>query len=392
MTVAGIFVLGAVFACQEPSDSNSPNAGDPAGGARGDGASGGDGASSGDGASGGDSSGDGGASSGSGGSAGGAGATDTLSERYPGDAGIALDPAVLFADDFEDGWGRWNSPTGDTETLFVEDSEESHSGDRSLRSTVTVAQLEENQYISSSTRLDFSRTTSTVFIRYYAKFIGISVTPHHWVRVAAGDDDFQSSGLANTVPPGDAGFWFDFDANTDDVFNFYVYWYKMRSGRCNDGSTEPGCEGDQGTTYHYGNVFRPPGQEPFVRDEWVCIEMMARANTVGTSDGALAFWVNDELVGDYRPGTPSGTWLRDSFHTDGCDFSACTEPEPFSGFDFRSSDAVEFKGFFLDAYYERDSTANKRAELEDRGLTVLDEQTIYYDDVVVAEERIGCRK
>jgi hypothetical protein len=30
--------------------------------------------------------------------------------------------------------------------------------------------------------------------------------------------------------------------------------------------------------------------------------------------------------------------------------------------------------------------------LEGRGLTVSDEQTILYDDVVVATERIGCRR
>ena len=120
--------------------------------------------------------------------------------------------------------------------------------------------------------------------------------------------------------------------------------------------------------------------------------MRAEANTVGQNDGSLAFWIEDELIGEYRAGSPEGTWLRDSFHVGGCDFSACTEPVPFEGFDFRTSEAVEFKQIFLDAYYERDSTANKRATLEDRGLSVLDEQTIYYDDVVVAEERIGCRR
>ena len=56
------------------------------------------------------------------------------------------------------------------------------------------------------------------------------------VRVAAGNDTWNGSGLANTVPPGDEGFWFDFDINNDNVFNFYVYWYKMRSGRCDDGT------------------------------------------------------------------------------------------------------------------------------------------------------------
>jgi hypothetical protein len=164
----------------------------------------------------------------------------------------------------------------------------------------------------------------------------------------------------------------------------------MRSGRCNDGSATPGCAGDQGTTYYYGNTFRPPGQTPFPRDKWFCVEIRARVNTVGSSDGELAFWIDDKLVDEYKPGHPVGTWLRDTFHTGGCTFSACTPPKPFEGFDFRSSAEVRFKRIFLDAYYQQDTFASKKAALENKGLTVSDEQTIYYDDVVVATQRIGC--
>ena len=53
---------------------------------------------------------------------------------------------------------------------------------------------------------------------------------------------------------------------------------------------------------------------------------------------------------------------------------------------------MRFKGIFLDAYYERQTTANRRAELDATGLTVLTEQTIYFDDVVIATEPIGCGK
>ena len=53
---------------------------------------------------------------------------------------------------------------------------------------------------------------------------------------------------------------------------------------------------------------------------------------------------------------------------------------------------MRFKSFMLDAYYERDSDARRRAEMEERGLTVSDARTILYDDVVIATERIGCRR
>jgi len=319
-------------------------------------------------------------------------AGDTLSARHPGDVGIGGDPSVLFHDDFETGWGRWDAPTDDTRYLHMEtDAAIAHAGDRYLRSTVTTADLAMDEYISASPRYAFDRRVDTVYWRFYARFPEIAPNPHHWVRMEAGNDSYGSSGLANTVPPGDEGFWFDFDLNNDDVANFYVYWHAMRSGRCNDGSAVPGCAGDQGTTYYYGNVFRPADQTPLPRDAWVCIEMAAGVNTVGAQDGWLAFWINDLEVGRYAPGVPDGTWLRATFHEGGCEFSACTPPAPFEGLDFRTATDVGFKRIFLDAYYERGSSASKRMVLEGRGLTVSDSQTIYYDDVVVATERIGCR-
>ncbi len=166
----------------------------------------------------------------------------------------------------------------------------------------------------------------------------------------------------------------------------------MRSGRCNDGSTTPGCEGDQGTTYHYGNTFQPPDQVPFVRDRWICIEIHGQANAVGAQDGALAFYIDDEPVGAFGPGYPEGTWLRDRFHQGGCDFAACAPPSPYEGFDFRSSGEVRFKTIVLDAYYQRDTYQRKRDALIEMGLSPSEEQTILYDDVVVATERIGCQR
>jgi len=336
---------------------------------------------------------DGGGGGGGGRDGGDGGGGPTLSDRYPGDVGIASDPSVLFFDDFEAGWGRWDGPQNDTQHLFLEtDGSTAHAGESYLRSTVTTQDLEQDMYISSSTRVTFDRRVDEIYWRFYTQFPHVAANPHHWIRMAAGNDTYNSSGLANTVPPGDQGFWFDFDASNDDLFNFYVYWYLMRSGRCNDGSATPGCDGDQGTTYYYGNVFRPNGQTAFPRGQWFCVEIHAKANQVGSSDGELGFYIDDQLVGAYGPGYPDGTWLRAQFHQDGCEFTACTAPAPFAGFDFRSAADVGFKSIFLDAYYERDTAANKRQALIDRGLDPSDEQTIYYDDVVVATERIGCRR
>jgi len=309
-----------------------------------------------------------------------------LSARYPGDVGIAGDPAVLFHSGFEDGFAGWTRHSTDTTLLDVDtDKATANGGERYMRASISRARLAQTPYIGVNAQLDFSRRVPVVYWRFYARFVGGSATPHHWVRVAAGDSSFQSDGLANTKPAGDKGFWYDLDANDDGHLKFYVYWHQMRSGRCNDGSTTPGCPGDQGTTYHYGNNLYPAGQTPFPRDAWFCVETMTKVNTVGAKDGELAFWVNDRLVGEYKTGTPRGRWLRDNFYSWGQYFR---DDGPFEGFDFRTSDDVLLKRVTLDTYFERGTLDSRIAA----GAAFPETQTILYDDVVVATSRVGCKR
>ena len=319
------------------------------------------------------------------------GGVSTLSERYPGDDGIASDPATLFFDDFESGWGRWDAPRDDTRYLTIREDGQANSGNAHLQSRVSVEDLAETQYISSQARVNFAERSERLYWRFYAHFPNVAPNPHHWVRVSAGDEDFNGSGRANMRPAGDEGFWFDLDLNNDDVFNYYVYWHEMRTNRCNDGTDTPGCDGDQGTANYYGNVFRPAGQEPFERGRWMCIEIEALANDIGVRNGSLTLYVDGDEIGRYAEGEPDGTWLRETFHEGGCDFFACEDPTPFEGFVFRTSEDVGFKGVVLDAYYERNTTSRRLGALRERGLMPSDEQIIWYDDVVVATERIGCR-
>jgi len=330
----------------------------------------------------------GGAGGGTGGGMGGGasdGGTMTLSERYPGDVGIGSDPAVLFHSDFENGMAGWTRYSQNAANIQVEsDAGVAHAGTNYLRAQVTRTQLAVNQYISANAQFDFPTRVPEVYWRFYAQLVGASAPPHHWVRVGAGTPTYNSDGLANTVPPGDQGFWYDLDIRRSDEFlNFYVYWHSMRSGRCNDGTAIPGCAGDQGTTYYYGNNFTPAGQAPFPRDQWVCIEVKTRANTIGTFDGELALWRDDALVGEYKTGTPRGRWLRDNFYSWGQYFQ---DVQGFDGFDWRTDANVLLKRVTLDAYYEKGSTDNYAATH-----TIPDAQVVLYDDVVVATQRIGCR-
>ena len=317
-----------------------------------------------------------------------AGAPDggmSLSRKYPGDKGIEADPAVIFHSDFENGFVGWSKHTRDTTLIDVDtNAHTANGGTKYLRASVSRTRLAQNPYISANAQFDFPRGVPVAYWRFYARFVGASATPHHWVRLGAGTPTYESDGLANTKPAGDQGFWFDLDAQDDGRLSFYVYWYKMRSGRCNDGSATPGCAGDQGTTSYYGNTFSPAGQKPFPRDKWFCLEIMTKANTVGTSNGELALWVDDALVAEYKPGTPRGRWLRASFYTWGPYYQ---DMGPFEGFDFRSKEDVLVKRITLDAYYQKDTLEARIAG----GLAAPETQTVLYDDVVVATSRLGCK-
>jgi hypothetical protein len=308
-----------------------------------------------------------------------------IAAKYPRDEGIGQDPAVLFHSDFENGFAGWTSHSSDPTLLDVDTNAAlANGGSRYLRASISRTRLAKDNYIGVNAQYDFAKRVPVAYWRFYAKFVGTSVPPHHWVRLAAGTPTFQSDGLANTVPPGNQGFWYDLDAHDDGNLNFYLYWYKMRSGRCNDGSAVPGCAGDQGTTYYYGNNFSPAKQSPFPRDEWFCVELMTKVNAVGSSDGELALWVDDALVGEYKTGTPHGRWLRDNFYSWGPYYQ---DQGGFEGFDFRTNSDVLVRRITLDTYFEKGSLDARIAN----GLVAPETQTILYDDVVVATSRIGCR-
>ncbi len=311
------------------------------------------------------------------------GAGAYLSAQYPGDVGIQNDPSVINYTNFESGYNGWLDYGGAKGTYIniVNNPAVANGGSSYLQTTVTKSQLNSSlgPYISAYVYYPLPQPVPILYERMYVQVVGNTAHPHHWIRVTAGSPTYQSDGLADTVPAGDQGFWYNFDISSNDTFFDYVYWYQMRSGRCNNGTAVPGCAGDQGFTYYYGNVFNPANQTPFQRDKWVCLELETKANTLGQSDGLLKFWVNNQLVGDYEPGTPLGTWLRDQFFTFG---QYDTNPQPFSGFNFRSASDVLLKRVLLGSYYQANDSYMASAP---------EDQTILYDDVVLATKRIGCK-
>ncbi|MEM9190398.1 MAG: hypothetical protein AAGF12_14530 [Myxococcota bacterium] len=311
----------------------------------------------------------------------------TLSERYPNDAWDTADPAILFATDFEtDESGlALSSYTGDrAEVLQAADLSANGSG--SLRLSFTLGRLRNGGTASAQANVRFPLPpTRTYYVRFYQRYGAGTARPHHGSGTRVHAEGADRGGTAGIRPDGNERFNTRIDLDGQDRQFFYTYWHEMRSGRCNDGSAVPGCAGDQGSTYYFGNRFRPADQRPVDRFEWACYEYQVRANRPNEYDGALLLWTDDELVGRFETGSPLGQWLRDNFYTMG-EFG--TEPTtPFEGFNFRSSDGVDQVRVTFEIYQEQRTLENNRDDTPNKA----EQQAVFFDDIVIATERIGCR-
>ncbi|MEM1031809.1 MAG: hypothetical protein AAGN82_15765 [Myxococcota bacterium] len=309
-----------------------------------------------------------------------------IASQYPGDEGIASHPSVIFHSDFESDMEGWDAYTQNTERLdVIDDASLAHGGNKFLRARITRTMLAQQANISAQANKVFS-PVDEIYWRFYARFVGNTAPPHHWVRTIALSDSYSAGGHAGFKPGGGDGFWYDFDIRNDDTFSFYTYWHEMRSWMCNDGSTDPGCAGYNGPSNnaYYGNNFHWANQNGFERDAWFCLELHGKANTPGAYDGEVSFYLNGDEIARYRSGSPNGRWLRENFFTHGPYFE---DDGPFDGFNFRTDANVGWRQVVLDAYYQRNTLDAK----EDNGYPVQETQTILYDDVVVATERIGCK-
>ena len=389
---AAAFLLSATLAACSSDDSSS-NKVNPDGGS-GKGGSGGSstgGTGAGTGGSGGTSGGGGTSGSGGTGAGTGGGAENTLSTQYPGDVGIQNDPRVILFDDFEAGWGRWDQPTADTTYLHLEtNAGGAHAGAGYLRSTVTFAHLNSEQNISSKTVGTFSQKVDTVYWRFHVRFPIVAPNPHHWVRIEAGDDSWSSSGLANTVPPGDQGFWFDFDIDNDDIFNFYVYWHKSARAAATTAPRSPAARATKARLITTATSLARR-RRPRSRATSGFASKAPRMRTPSAQRRLLVtFWIDEKLVGDYGPGHPIGTCSRDvprrrmqlqRVHAAGA----------IRRIRFPDRERREVQAVLLDAY-TNSIRRRRRRRSSRRKASRCRKRAILYDDVVVATERVGCQK
>ncbi|MFH2005359.1 MAG: hypothetical protein ABI333_02120 [bacterium] len=233
-----------------------------------------------------------------------------IASRYVGDEGIAGDSDVLFFDDFE-GYGsgaelgqNWNAGVYHNAEIETA-SEHVFAGAQALRFT-SPQQAEE---LSNGVARTVSPELDALFLRFYSKFdpsfdvVGSShngggISSHYFVNgnatpgvPADGTNKFLVEYECWRGEPGDPN---------PGWLNTYIYHPEQRdiwgdhffpNGDVMPNTSLPG---------NFGPEFvARPNVVPEL-DRWYCYELMVQANTPGSRDGRVAFWLDGELKADFQ--------------------------------------------------------------------------------------------
>ena len=241
-----------------------------------------------------------------------------IASKYPGDANIKSDPAVLFTDDFESYTS--SSGSGLQGQLFnhgwtnlyqvsqtVVDTAQAFKGSKALRFSVPAG-----VDLANGIEHAISPKVDKIFIRAYTRFnfpSAVRGSEHNGIVATA---NYQGSGIA-----------------ANGTNHFYVGMQNQQDGYASGSTTPgwtdtyiyyPGSRNCDSPTVCWGDHFFPDGTvDPFTntpfdwgpyfvkrpeftpkQNQWYCYELMVQANTPGQKDGRIAEWIDGNLIADYQ--------------------------------------------------------------------------------------------
>jgi len=274
-----------------------------------------------------------------------------LAAKYPGDDGIANDPDVLFADNFESGdMKKWDQQRG----RVVMTGNQPNSG-----AWCVQMPMERGKNHGGDAIKWFMPGADAVYARLYVKFSADYQYNHHFVWLGANQrtNKWSAFGKAGLKPNGtyySTGMepWFAWGKNPPPgEVNLYTYYLDM--------------EPDRKMNKYWGNGFFPPGPGKGAAagaarvipplNQWQCWEFMIQANTApDKADGMQAMWVDGKLTGE------------------------------FTGIRWRNDLDLKVNCFWLEHYGYDEGDPTKQYW--------KDSQSVWFDDVVVARHYIGPMK
>ena len=299
-----------------------------------------------------------------------------IAAKHPRDVGIAKDPEVVFAEDFESGtledvWKRWwkTQPREEKHAkaqAFDTDVPAGSAGARSLRMTGTLGQDSGSHLY---TVLDPG--LEVAHLRFYAKFAQDHGYEHHFVSIGGYRPPTPwPNPRAGTRPAGDdrvavfvdpVGRYGKFAP--PGAWTLYTYWADMKVSA--DGR-------------YWGNCLSPARPALVPRGRWTCVEVMVRLNDPAKADGELALWVDGKVVLHVRRGVRRGDWSGMGF-----DLVESGGAE-FEGLRLRTSKDLKVNYVWLEHYVDEQAQRQNRVVTEPNRVN-----RVWFDDVVVAKSYVG---
>jgi hypothetical protein len=261
-----------------------------------------------------------------------------IASKYPGDAGIGSDPAVIMSENFETGTvsdvlARWTNTGGQGTYSFVPSPPPGSSGTRAF----SIYCPNDNSYCYLYNMLP--QGYQQVYLRYYIKYLS-GINPHHvggWMGGYNPPTTYPQGGAGNR-PSGSDRFTIGAEPVDSSTlrFDFYTYWMGM------------GCLSDPGGCW--GNTFIQDPNLIAPTDRWICVEVMVNMNNpVTSSTGELAMWIEGKQITHLGPGYPNvdmiyGKWTPDPNGT-GSNYIG-----PFPGFQWRNDPSLALNFVWFQNY------------------------------------------
>ncbi|MBK7578593.1 MAG: hypothetical protein IPI67_00170 [Myxococcales bacterium] len=368
--LAGALLVGsALLACStEDTAGSGASGGASSGGASSAGSGGktGNGGASGSGAAG------SGATTSSGGAAG---------NNTGGGGGVAYDcknpaPAWLLCDDFEGmgaGFDSWLASSPWTENIGAKDpgrmtsSTEAHRGGFSLYMPAAASAGYQGADLMFRTCSGQNKSGCALtgydklYFRAFFKLAPDHERVHHFLSIGGSQKYWDAYGNAGCRPDGTRhmGTTVDFKPLTHSTF-FYSYFPDMKcesAASCSnyadpkaicDGCATKGMPCTNGLECCWGETLAPSPEVTLPLDKWVCLEMMMKANDPGKSNGEMAYFID---------GVPA---------------------HQLTTMAFRATSDLKLNMVRLQHYLE---TSDAKSH----------SNRIWFDDVVVSTEPIGCQ-
>ncbi len=296
-----------------------------------------------------------------------------IAAQYPGDKGIAKDPRVLFAEDFESGGidevkKRWTeaSDEGGQVLAFADDAPAGSAGKRSLQVTATLGKNTGGHLYKR-----LPEGVEKLHARYYVKFAEEADYIHHFTALGGYNPPTNwPQGGAGERPRGDDRIYVGIEPHgtygrhaPPGAWNFYNYWHEMKISA--DGK-------------FWGNAISPATPLLAPRGRWQCVEVMVKLNSEPEkADGELALWLDGVEAMRIAKGTPRLKWS-------GMGFQIPKEGgEPFEGFRWRNHRDLKLNYFWLLHYVTQNAARQNRVPEPERP------NRVWFDHIVVARESIG---